>query len=206
MLYCVYLWSELWIFQAAEKHIFRRTSLWGILWDNSLKYLRMRTHTHKTANFHLFFLPILFQVRKRKIIKGYKVYSEIAYQAQMSYKYYEVSFCSSSQETRNSSSLTIMPCVLGYFVISLHLPWVDQGNKNCANKIITRTGRGVSRPVRQAGFLKARYRKRMRTQEFRERQGSGDQHRSKVKVPKLNPSQLYYTLSHEWKNMRGVKL
>ena len=29
---------------------------------------------------------------------------------------------------------------------------------------------------------------------------------SKVKVPKLNPSQLCYTFSHEGKNMRGVKL
>ena len=29
---------------------------------------------------------------------------------------------------------------------------------------------------------------------------------SKVKVPKLNPSQLYYTFSHEGKNMWGVKL
>ena len=29
---------------------------------------------------------------------------------------------------------------------------------------------------------------------------------SKVKVLKVNPSQLYYTFSHNWKNMRGVKL
>ena len=29
---------------------------------------------------------------------------------------------------------------------------------------------------------------------------------SKVKVPKVNPSQLYYTFSHNWKNMWGVKL
>ena len=38
-----------------------------------------------------------------------------------------------------------------------------------------------------------------------EKRGSGDQHRSKVKV-KLNPSQLYYTLSLEGKNVQGVKL
>ena len=50
----------------------------------------------------------------------------------------------------------------------------------------------LSRPARQAGFPKARYGERMRneTQEFREKRGSGDQHRSKVKMPKLNPSQL----------------
>ena len=72
MLYSVCLWSELWIFQAVEKHIFRRTSLWGILWGNSLKYLWMRTHTHKTANFHLIFLPILFQVSKKKLLKDTK--------------------------------------------------------------------------------------------------------------------------------------
>ena len=29
---------------------------------------------------------------------------------------------------------------------------------------------------------------------------------SKMKVPKLNPSQLCYTFSHERKNMQGVKL
>ena len=64
------------------------------------------------------------------------------------------------------------------------------------------------RPAQQAGFPKAWYGERMRneTQEFIEKRGSGDQHRSKVKVLKLNPSQLYYTFSHEWKNMRGVKL
>ena len=33
-----------------------------------------------------------------------------------------------------------------------------------------------------------------------------DQHHSRVKVPRVNPSQLYYTFSHEWKNMRGVEL
>uniref|UniRef100_A0A8C2XWP0 60S ribosomal protein L37a n=1 Tax=Capra hircus TaxID=9925 RepID=A0A8C2XWP0_CAPHI len=33
--------------------------------------------------------------------------------------------------------------------------------------------------------------------EFIEKRGSGDQHRSKVKGPKLNPSQLYYTSSCE---------
>ena len=57
----------------------------------------------------------------------------------------------------------------------------------------------LSRPARQAGFPKARYGERMRneTQEFRVNQGSGDQHHSKVKVPKLTPSQLYYTFSRE---------
>ena len=45
-----------------------------------------------------------------------------------------------------------------------------------------------------------------KTQEFSEKQGSGDQHGFKVKVLKLNPSQLYYTFSHEGKNVRGVKL
>ena len=51
---------------------------------------------------------------------------------------------------------------------------------------------GISRPARQAEFLKAWYDKRMRnkTQKFSEKRGSGDQHHSKVKVPKLNPSQL----------------
>ena len=50
---------------------------------------------------------------------------------------------------------------------------------------------GMSRPAQQAGFQKAWYSKRMRnkTQKFSEKQGSGDQHCSKVKVPKLNPSQ-----------------
>ena len=50
---------------------------------------------------------------------------------------------------------------------------------------------GISRPARQAEFLKAWYDKRMRnkTQKFSEKRGSGDQHHSKVKVPKLNPSQ-----------------
>ena len=62
--------------------------------------------------------------------------------------------------------------------------------------------------ARQAGFPKTWYSERMRnkTQEFREKQGSGDQHCSKVKGTKLNPSQLYYTSSHEWKNMQEVKL
>ena len=43
----------------------------------------------------------------------------------------------------------------------------------------------VSSLVRQAGFPKVWYNGRMRnkTQEFSERRGSGDQHRSKVKVP-----------------------
>jgi len=63
----------------------------------------------------------------------------------------------------------------------------------------------VSRLARQAGFLKVQYGKRMRnkTQEFGEKRGSGDQlhHHSKVKVPKLNPNQLYYYFSHEGKNM-----
>ena len=47
--------------------------------------------------------------------------------------------------------------------------------------------------------VKVQYGERMRneTQEFREKRGSGDQHCSKVKVLKLNPSQLYYTFSHE---------
>ena len=65
----------------------------------------------------------------------------------------------------------------------------------------------LSRPARQAEFLKVPYGERMRnkTQEFREKWGSRDQHPSTVKVQKLNPSQLYYTFSHEWKNMRGVK-
>ena len=40
-------------------------------------------------------------------------------------------------------------------------------------------------------------RMRNETQKFREKRGSGDQHRSKVKVLKLNPSQLYYTFSCE---------
>ena len=40
-------------------------------------------------------------------------------------------------------------------------------------------------------------RMRNEPQEFREKQGSGDQHCSKVKVLKLNPSQLYYTFSRE---------
>ena len=119
MLYCVCLWSELWIFQAVEKHIFRRTSLWGILWGNSLKYLWMRTHTHKTANFHLIFLPILFQVSKKKNIKGYKVYAEITYQTQMSYIYYEVSFCGSSQETEEILHLWLQ--CLGFQVTLSHL-------------------------------------------------------------------------------------
>ena len=46
----------------------------------------------------------------------------------------------------------------------------------------------------------------MKTQEFSEKQRSGDQHSSKVKVPKLNPSQLCYTFSHEGKNVQGVKI
>ena len=48
----------------------------------------------------------------------------------------------------------------------------------------------VSRPARQAGFPQVWYGERMRneTLEFREKRGSGNQHRSKVKVPKLNPS------------------
>ena len=59
--------------------------------------------------------------------------------------------------------------------------------------------RGVSRTAPQAGLLKARYGERMRneTQEFREKRESGDQHRSRVKVWKLNPSQVYYTFSRE---------
>ena len=57
---------------------------------------------------------------------------------------------------------------------------------------------GMSRPARQAGFQKARYGERMKnkTQEFSEKRGSGDQHLFKVKVAKLNPSQLYYTFNH----------
>ena len=57
-------------------------------------------------------------------------------------------------------------------------------------------------------FLKAWCGGRMRneTHEFSERWGSGDQHHSKVRVQKLNPCQLYYTLSHEGKNVQGVKL
>ena len=48
----------------------------------------------------------------------------------------------------------------------------------------------LSRLARQAGFPKVQYCGRMRnkTQEFSEKRGSEDQHRSKVKVPKLNPS------------------
>ena len=67
---------------------------------------------------------------------------------------------------------------------------------------------GLLRPALQAGFLKVWYDERMKneTQEFREKRGSGNQHLFKVKVPKLNPSQLYYTFSHEWKNKQGVKL
>ena len=38
-------------------------------------------------------------------------------------------------------------------------------------------------------------------QEFSEKWGSGNQHCSKVTALKLNPSQLYYTFSHEGKNM-----
>ena len=66
----------------------------------------------------------------------------------------------------------------------------------------------VSSLVRQAGFPKVRYNGRMRnkTHEFSERRGSGDQNGSKVKVPNLNPGQLYYTLSSEGKKMHGVKL
>ena len=66
----------------------------------------------------------------------------------------------------------------------------------------------LSRLARKAGFPKARYGERMRnkTQGFREKRGSGDQHHSKVKVPKLNPSQLHYTFSHAWKNMQWVTL
>ena len=62
------------------------------------------------------------------------------------------------------------------------------------------------RLAQQAGFLKAPYGERMRneTQKLREKWRSGDQHRSKVKVPKLNPSQLYYTFNREWKNMREL--
>ena len=62
--------------------------------------------------------------------------------------------------------------------------------------------------LRQAGFSKAWCGGRMRNkmQEFIERQRSGDQHHSKVKVLKLNPSQLDYTFSHEWNNMQWVKL
>ena len=45
-----------------------------------------------------------------------------------------------------------------------------------------------------------------KTQDFSERRGSGDQNGSKVKVPNLNPGQLYYTLSCEGKKTRGVKL
>jgi len=47
---------------------------------------------------------------------------------------------------------------------------------------------------------------RNKTQEFNEKRGSGDKHHSKVKVPKWNPSQLYYTLSFEGNNVQGVKL
>ena len=62
--------------------------------------------------------------------------------------------------------------------------------------------------LNKQGFQKHNACKRMRkeTQEFREKWGSGDGHCSKVKVPKWNPSQLYYTFSCEWKNMQGVKL
>ena len=38
-----------------------------------------------------------------------------------------------------------MPWVSGYFVTSLYLPRVDQGNKNSAKKIIIRRGRGGGR-------------------------------------------------------------
>ena len=64
------------------------------------------------------------------------------------------------------------------------------------------------RPAQQAGFPKVRYGERMRneTQEFREKWESGNQHLSKVKVPKLNPSQLHYTFNREWRNKWGVKL
>ena len=62
--------------------------------------------------------------------------------------------------------------------------------------------------AQQEVFLKVPCGGRMRnnTQEFNEKRGSGDQHHSKVKVPKLNPDQLYYTLSHEGKNVQGVKV
>ena len=60
----------------------------------------------------------------------------------------------------------------------------------------------------QAGLSKAWCVRRMRNkmQEFFERQGSGDQHHSKVKVLKLNPGQLYNTLSCEGRNVQGFKL
>ena len=47
---------------------------------------------------------------------------------------------------------------------------------------------------------------RNKTQEFSERRGSGNQQHSQVKVLKLNPYQLYYTLSHEGMNVQGVEL
>ena len=56
------------------------------------------THT-QNSKFSLNFSPYFVSSEQKKIIKGYKVYSEITYQTQMSYIYYEVSFCGSSQET-----------------------------------------------------------------------------------------------------------
>ena len=66
----------------------------------------------------------------------------------------------------------------------------------------------VSSLVLQPGFQKVWCGGRMRnmTHEFSERRGSGGQDCSKVKVPKLNPCQLCYTLSHEGKNVQRVKL
>ena len=62
----------------------------------------------------------------------------------------------------------------------------------------------LPRPAQQAWFLKVWYSEIMRneTQEFREKQGSGDQGEG----AEIKPNQLYYTFSCEWKNMQGVKL
>ena len=124
-------------------------------------------------------------------------------------------FSSCGQSIGASASVSIFPMnIQGWFPLGLTglISLQSKGLLRVFSSTIVQKhqffGAQLSRPAWQAGFPKVQYGERMRneTQEFREKWGSGYQHCSKVKVPKLNPGQLYCTLSCEGKNVQGVKL
>ena len=81
--------------------------------------------------------------------------------------------------------------------------------------ILGKTECGRRRGRQKRSWLNCRYqldkhgfwkRDTVREREMRHKKSEKSEDRgTKVKVPKLNPSQLYYTFSHEWKNMQGAK-
>ena len=82
--------------------------------------------------------------------------------------------------------------------------------------ILGKTECGRRRGRQKRSWLNCRYqldkhgfwkRDTVREREMRHKNSEKSEDRgTKVKVPKLNPSQLYYTFSREWKNKGGVKL